>query len=307
MVEGAVLMTFDVVGFGALNVDKLFKVNMIANREEEGFVTDFKISGGGSAANTIVGLARLGLDTGYVGKVASDMEGKFLLDELREEGVDVNGITVTKMGRSGKVMGYIDQQGDRALYVDAGVNNKLEYNDINLDYVLGTRFLHLSSFVAEKPFDAQKQLINKLSGVKVCFDPGALYARKGFAELKPIIQRSYVVLPNKLEAELLTGQDYKEGAKTFLELGVEIVAVKLGIRGCYVTDGKESHVIEAYRVEAVDTTGAGDAFDAGFIYGLVNGKDLFECGRLGNFVASRCVLTMGARTGLPRLEDLTEL
>jgi len=300
-------MTFDVVGFGALNVDKLFKVNMIANREEEGFVTDFNISGGGSAANTIVGLARLGLNTGYVGKVASDMEGKFLLDELREEGVDVNGITVTKMGRSGKVMGYIDQQGDRALYVDAGVNNQLEYNDINLDYVSGTRFLHLSSFVAEKPFDAQKQLITKLSGVKVCFDPGALYARKGFAELKPIIQRSYVILPNKLEVELLTGQDYKEGAKTFLELGAEIVAVKLGNRGCYVTDGKESHMIEAYRVEAVDTTGAGDAFDAGFIYGLVNGKDLFECGRLGNFVASRCVLAMGARTGLPRLADLTEL
>ena len=307
MVEGAVLMTFDVVGFGAINVDKLFKVNMIANREEEGFVTDFKISGGGSAANTIVGLSRLGLNTGYVGKVGIDMEGKFLLDELREEGVNVNGITVTNIGRSGKVMGYIDQQGDRALYVDAGVNNQLEYDDINLNYVSGTRFLHLSSFVAEKPFDAQKQLITKLSGVKVCFDPGALYARKGFPELKPIIQRSYVVLPNKLEAELLTGQDFKEGTKTFLKLGAEIVAVKLGNRGCYVTDGKESHMIEAYLVEAVDTTGAGDAFNAGFIYGLVNGKDLFECGKLGNFVASRCVLTMGARTGLPRLADLREL
>ncbi len=96
--------------------------------------------------------------------------------------------------------------------------------------------------------------------MKVCFDPGALYARKGFADLKPIIQRSYVVLPNELEVELLTGQDYKEGAKTFLELGAEIVAVKLGKRGCYVTDGKESHMIEAYQVEAVDTTGAGDAF-----------------------------------------------
>jgi ribokinase len=307
MVEGAVLMTFDVVGFGALNVDKLFKVNMIANREEEGFVTDFKISGGGSAANTIVGLARLELNTGFVGKVASDMEGKFLLDELREEGVDVNGIAVTTMGRSGKVMGYIDQQGDRALYVDAGVNNQLEYADINLDYVSGTKFLHLSSFVAEKPFDAQKRLINMLSGVQVCFDPGAIYARKGFAELKPIIQRSFAVLPNKLEIELLTGQDYREGASTFMDLGAELVAVKLGKQGCYVTDGKESHTIEPYQVEAVDTTGAGDAFDAGFIYGLVKGKDLFECGRLGNFVASRCVLAMGARTGLPRLADLTYL
>jgi ribokinase len=300
-------MTFDIVGFGALNVDKLFKVNIIAEREEEGFVTDFKRFGGGSAANTIVGLARLELRTGFVGKVASDTEGKFLLDELREEGVDVNGITVTKTGRSGKVMGFIDPNGDRALYVDPGVNNQLEYADINLDYVSDTKLIHLSSFVAEKPLDAQKKLINQLSDVKVCFDPGALYARKGFSELKQIIKRSYVILPNELEIKLLTGQDYKQGTKTFLELGAEIVAVKLGKRGCYVTDGKESHTIEAYQVEVVDTTGAGDAFNAGFIYGLVKGKDLLECGRLGNFVASRCVSKMGARTGLPRLADLMDL
>jgi ribokinase len=173
-----------------------------------------------------------------------------------------------------------------------------------LEYVSDTKFLHLSSFVEEKPLEAQKLLINQLSSVRVSFDPGDLYARKGFAELKPIIQRSCVVLPNELEVKLLTGQDYRKGALFFIYSGAELVAVKLGKRGCYVTDGKESHMIDAYRVEAVDTTGAGDAFDAGFIYGLVNGKDLFDCGRLGNFVASRCVLAMGARTGLPRLSEL---
>ena len=89
-----------------------------------------------------------------------------------------------------------------------------------------------------------------------------------------------------------------------MELGVAIVAVKLGKRGCYITNREESHMIDAYKAEAVDTTGAGDAFCAGFIYGLVKGKDLFECGKLGNFVASRCVSAMGARTGLPRLHDL---
>ncbi len=297
-------MTFDIVGFGALNVDKLFKVNIIAKREEESFVTDFKISGGGSAANTIVGLSRLELRTGFVGKVASDTEGEFLLNELKIEGVDVNGITVTKTGRSGKVMGYIDPNGDRALYVDPGVNNQLEYADINLDYLSDTKLIHLSSFVAEKPLDAQKRLINQLSDVKVSFDPGALYARKGFAVIKPIIQRSHAVLPNELEIKLLTGQDYKQGAKRFLELGAEIVVVKLGKQGCYITDGKESHMIDAYSVEVVDTTGAGDAFNAGFIYGLLNNKDLFECGRLGNFVASRCVSKIGTRTGLPRLVEL---
>jgi len=300
-------MTFDVVGFGALNLDKLFKVNMIAKEEEEGSVLDFKESAGGSAANTVVGLARLELKTGFIGKVAADREGNFLLDDFRKEKVDVKGVSVSERGRSGVVMGFIDQKGDRALYVDPGVNDQVEFKDINLDYVSGTEFLHLSSFVGEKPFKAQKQLIEQLSSVKISFDPGAIYARKGLAALKPIIRRSYVMFPNGIEVKLLTGQDYREGAATFIKLGADLVAVKLGKRGCYVTDGKESHLIEAYKVEAVDTTGAGDAFCAGFLYGLIKRKDLYECGRLGNFVASRCISKMGARTGLPKLEDLKNL
>ena len=259
-------MTFDVVGFGALNLDKLFKVNMIAKEEEEGSVIDFKESAGGSAANTVVGLARLELKTGFVGKVAADREGKLLLDDFRNEKVDINGISVSEKGRSGTVMGFINQKGDRALYVDPGVNDQVEFKDINLDYVAGTEFLHLSSFVGEKPFKAQKNLIEQLSNVKISFDPGAIYSRNGLAALKPIIRRSYVMFPNAIETKLLTGQDYREGAETFTKLGADLVAVKLGKRGCYVTDGKESHLIEPYKVEAVDTTGAGDAFCAGFLY-----------------------------------------
>jgi ribokinase len=300
-------MIFDVVGFGALNLDKLFKVNIIAKREEEGAVLNFKESAGGSAANTVVGLARLELKTGFIGKVASDREGKFLLDEFRREGVDVNGIAVSENGRSGAVMGFIDPQGDRALYVDPGVNDKIEFRDINLGYVSGARFLHLSSFVGEKPFKAQKQLVEQLSSVKISLDPGAIYARRGLDALKPIIQKSYIMFPNGIEVKHLTGQDYREGAKTLIKLGADIVAVKLGKRGCYVTDGKEKHLIEAHKVEVVDTTGAGDAFCAGFLYGLTERKDLCECGKLGNLVASHCISKMGARNGLPRLADLKNL
>jgi ribokinase len=85
---------------------------------------------------------------------------------------------------------------------------------------------------------------------------------------------------------------------------VEIVAVKLGSKGCYVTDGKQSHNVEPFKVKVVDTTGAGDAFCAGFLYGLISGKNLYDCGRIGNFVASRCIMKMGARPGLPYLKDL---
>jgi ribokinase len=90
-------------------------------------------------------------------------------------------------------------------------------------------------------------------------------------------------------------------------LGVELVAVKLGKRGCYVTDGKESHLIPACKIAPKDTTGAGDAFCAGFIYGLLHGKDLYACGKLGNLVASRCIEEYGARTGLPLLADLQRI
>lgn len=300
-------MTFHVVGFGALNLDKLYRVNMIAKEEEERFVTDFTESAGGSAANTIVGLARLGLKTGFIGKIAADHKGNFLLEDFRREGVDTKGITTSEEGGSGVVMGFIDINGDRALYVDPGVNNLLEFQDINLEYVAKTEFLHLSSFVGEKPLKAQKELIERLTNVKISFDPGALYARKGLKALELIIRRCYVMFPNTIETKLLTGEDYEEGAKTFTSLGADIVAVKLGKMGCYVTDGKESHLVEAYKVDAVDTTGAGDAFCTGFLYGLIKEKDLYECGRLGNFVASRCIEKMGARTGLPRLEDLKDL
>jgi len=295
----------DVIGFGALNVDRLYKVNRIAHEDEESFVKEYFEACGGSAANTIVGLARLGLKTGYIGKVAKDREGKLLLEEFRKEGIDISGIIVAEKGHSGTVLGFVDEKGERALYVAPGVNDEIEFEEINLSYAGNTEILHLTSFVGEKPFEAQKRLIEAISkDVLVSFDPGTLYARKGFEKLKHILKRAHIILPSRDEIENITGRNYKEAAKLLLEIGINIVAVKLGEKGCYVTDGKEEHFIEAFKVEVVDTTGAGDAFDAGFLYGLLKGKDLYECGRLGNFVASRCIANMGARTGLPGLSEL---
>jgi ribokinase len=299
------MTVFDAVGFGGLNVDKLFKVNKIAKAEEESYIIDCEEACGGSAANTIVGLARLGCKVGFIGKVAGDREGKMLVEDFCIEGVDTNGIIHVKHGRSGTVMGFVDEKGDRALYVDPGVNDTIEFNEINVEYAFQTSFLHLTSFVGEKSFQTQKRLIEGLpQTVKLSLDPGELYARKS-SILEPIIEKTFVLMPNLNELELLTKTaDYRKGADVLLKKGVEIVAVKLGSKGCYVTDGKENHNVEPFKVKVVDTTGAGDAFCAGFLYGLISGKSLYECGRLGNFVASRCIMKMGARTGLPYLKDL---
>ncbi|MCS7096098.1 MAG: carbohydrate kinase family protein [Nitrososphaerota archaeon] len=295
-----------VVGFGALNVDKLYRVNKIAGPEEESFISGYEEACGGSAANTIVGLARLGCLVGFIGKVSRDREGEMLVTEFRREGVDTGGIIWAESGRSGSVLGFIDEKGERALYVDPGVNDTIEFNEISSEYAFQAEFIHLSSFAGEKPFMAQKRLLQALPcNIKVSLDPGELYARKGLNGLKDIISRAYVIMPNARELTLLTGErGYVEGAAELIKAGAKIVAVKLGSAGCYVTDGKRGFHVEAFKVPVVDTTGAGDAFCAGFLFGLIHGKSLYECGRIGNFVASKCITRIGARAGLPRLEDL---
>jgi ribokinase len=297
---------FDVIGFGALNVDKLFRVNRIAAAEEESFIEGYNETCGGSAANTVVGLARLGCKVGFIGKVGCDREGDMLVADFCKEDVDTTGVIRAKQGKSGSVLGFVDKKGARALNIDSGVNDTITPDEINTEYVSQARFLHLTSFVGEKSFQTQKKLLETLPNtVKVSFDPGVLYARKGLAQLEPIIKKAHIFMPNAFELELITGKtDYCQGADFLVGRGVKIVAVKLGGDGCYVTDGRERHLVKAFRVKVVDTTGAGDAFCAGFLYGLLNDRSLYECGRLGNFVASRCIMKMGARAGLPFVKDL---
>jgi ribokinase len=295
---------FEVVCFGALNVDKLYKVNQIAKAEEEAEILGFNQSPGGSAANTAVGLARLGVKTGYIGKVARGSDGEFLLDAFKQEGVDTHGIMISESGRCGTIIGFVDQEGQRALYLDPGVNNTIIFKDIRLNYFTSVKLLHLSSFVASGPFEAQRSVANALLNVAITLDPGMIYANKGLEQLRPLIKKCFAIFPNAGELQLLTGEIVEEGAKMLLEEGVKVVAVKLGKRGCYVTDGKEKFLVPAYKVKVVDSTGAGDAFCAGFIYGMLNKKSLKECGLLGNFIASRAIMQMGAKNGLPRKENL---
>jgi ribokinase len=194
---------FDVIGFGALNVDTLLKVDKIAAAEEESFIRDFKEACGGSAANTMVGLARLGCQVGFIGKVANDYEGNLQMSCFKAEGVNTEGIIQTDKGRSGSELGFVDKKGARALYINSGVNDLIEPREIKWQYVSQTQFLHLSSFVGEKSFRTQKKLLSSLpSSVKISFDPGSIYAQKGFAAIEPIIQNSFVMMPNALELEL---------------------------------------------------------------------------------------------------------
>ena len=299
----------DVIGFGALNLDRLYTVERIANEGEHVPIKDVIEAPGGSAANTIFGLARLGMKTGFIGALGMDDEADIILRDFKDAGVDTGGITRID-GRTGIIIGFVDAKGERTLYPYPGVNDMIGIDDIdsNLNYmrnyVRNTKFLHLTSFVGDKQFHAQKYLVEGLKGVKISFAPGILYSRKGLDELMPIIKRSHTVFVNMDEIREITGMDYTEGSNALIESGAKIVVVTLGKDGCYITDGKNSQSIKAYKTKVLDTTGAGDAFAAGFLYGMLSGKSLRESGELGNRIASLCIQKFGARGGLPHAGEI---
>ncbi|MEM2122054.1 MAG: carbohydrate kinase family protein [Candidatus Bathyarchaeia archaeon] len=295
---------FDVIGFGALNLDKVYLVNRIAGSGEESFITGYNESCGGSAANTVTALAKLGLSTGYVGKVADDREGHLLLKDFRENLVDVRGIAVAGKGRSGVVMAFVDPEGERALYVDPGVNDTLTRGDVDVGYASSTKLIHLTSFVGDEPLKAQIELLEGLGDrIIVSLDPGEIYARRKEA-IRPLLERTEILLLNEVETRILTGLGFEHGAEKLLNLGPKMVVVKLGSRGCYAMDGVQSLHVGAFKTRVVDTTGAGDAFNAGFIYGTLKGLSLEARLKLACFTASKCIGEVGARRGLPSKEEV---
>ncbi len=294
----------DVIGFGALNLDKIYLVDKIPAADEEGFVKDLKLYPGGSAANTIVGLARLGLKAAYIGKVGSDEEGRILLNDLRSENVDTTCV-VKAEGRSGSALIFVDESGNRAILVDPGVNDTLKYEEIDVDYARKYKLIHLTSFICKNgldSFESQKRIVEEFE--LVSFDPGMPYAERGLKDMEKILKNTTVFLPNKSEIELLFGCDYRLAAEQCIEMGVDIVVVKMGSKGCWIKTRDKEFSVKPFNVKVVDTTGAGDAFNTGFLYGFLKGKSVDECGKLGNYVASLCIQEFGARAGLPRNAEI---
>jgi ribokinase len=288
----------EVIGLGALNYDVLYVVERIARGGEEVGIIDVKKAPGGSAANTIVALARLGVAVGFVGIVGTDEEGKLIQEEFRKEGVETR--IRREEGYTGAAIGFIDGTGERALYIYPGVNERLRIEDIDCAFVDNAHILHTSSFVNRAQLEMQCELAKRITS-KLSFSPGMLCFKYDFEDLAELIVRSEVVFLSLRElSALLKGADYERGADILLKKGARIVCVTLGERGCYVANATgESHLIDAYPTTVVDTTGAGDAFAAGFLYGLLHERSIEESGKLGNLVASCCIREYGCRKGLP--------
>lgn len=304
----------DVIGFGALNLDKLYNVDSIACNDCESFIKSEKDTPGGSAANTIIGLSKLGLKTSIIGKIAEDSDGEVIELNLALNEVYTNNLIYSEKGNTGKVLGFVDSKGNRGLYVDPGVNDEIAIGEINPKNINTCKIMHYTSFVGDS-FNTQIKLLEKLNeDILLSFDPGMIYVKKGLKDLLPILNRTNILLINETELRLLYEDYYKaidgvnslslkEIAIHILDDGIETVVVKKGSSGVFAIDSQEECDVEAFSSNVVDTTGAGDSFNSGFLYGLLNAYSLEKSCKIGNWVASKAIEGFGMEK-FPSKSDL---
>lgn len=300
-----------VICFGAINLDLIFEITEdLASRLDikpgyEYFKDEKELDrfldilrnegtlrhkdGGGSAANTAVALSRLGIKTGFIGKVGDDREGDFLLDSL--DGVERS--RIKREGRSGIALSLLIK-GERSIIVFPNTNDTIRIEDIDKGYAESCDLIHFTSFVGDSSFEVQKALISNLNpDIKISLDPGILYAKKGIESLRPILKRTEIFFPEKKEIEMLTNKSWKEGAKEILDLGTKVIACTIGEEGSHIFTQEEDFHIDTPKVPVVDTTGAGDVYAAGFLASFLKGKSLKESAINATNLASRSVTGFG--------------
>ncbi len=298
-----------VVGFGALNVDNIFKVNNLSLAENPAHPVD--IQAGGNAANTITALAKLGVSCGFIGIVTNDAYGKLILSEFRRRNVDTSHVLIRKsetLINSGLVETYVDRKGRRMLFVKPGVNSTLSLEEIDSEYFNKTSVVHFSSFVDDQQFHIQKTLIKQIpKDAIVSFAPGSLYVERGLKALELFIKRTDILFLTRKETYYLIGQNFNKASEKLLTMGPRIVIITLGEKGSFIATKHERHSVRARNVKVVDTTGAGDAYAAGFLYGIINKFPIKKCAEIASALASFSVQKLGARAGLPNRKELTSV
>ncbi len=218
----------DVIGFGAMNLDEIAVVPRIVV-DGETRVRELRRQPGGSAANTVYALAKLGMTTGYVGAVGGDAEGRALVGDLTTVGVDTRLVAVKPGVPSGLVRAIADST-HRSLYVYPGANDLLSRRDVHLPYLSRGRVLHLTSFVNPRQLAVQGWAVRRLPPTtQISFAPGSIYAERGIAALRSILARTTVLFVNGDEARRIAGRkDLHSAAARLLRLGCRTVVITLG-------------------------------------------------------------------------------
>jgi sugar/nucleoside kinase (ribokinase family) len=295
---------FDAVGFGLNAVDHLLVVPEYPRFDTKVRFTAYEKAAGGQTASAMVALQRLGLKTAYAGRCGSDEDGQFGWRSLQREGVNLDFAETIEGAKNQVAFIVIDQRsGERTIIWDRDERLSYKPAEVPLEVAGRGRVLHLDAH--DPPACAAMATAARQTGTVVTADIDNVY--EGVLELLPLID--VLITSAEFPNRLFGIKDHHRG---ILELrnrfGCSIVGVTLGSEGALIWCQGEFITSPAFEVPGGcrDTTGAGDAFHAGFIYGMLRGEDLNSCLRLGNAVAALKCRALGARTALPTEPELND-
>lgn len=298
--------TPNIVVVGSSNMDLVVKSERIPAAGETILGGDFIVVPGGKGANQAVAAAKLGCHVCFVAKLGDDVFAEQSLANFKKEGVDTSHIRQTQDAPSGVALIMVDEKGENSIVVAPGANLKLTPDDVRA----AEKEIKDAGAVAaqlEVPLDTIQcaaELANN-SGIPFVLDPAP--ARDLPPELLSMVD---VLTPNETEAQILTGievtdeESARKASRILLERGVKAVILTLAGKGFVLTDGDRTDCVPAQKVEAVDSTAAGDAFTGSLAVGIAQGKSLIDAASFANHVAALSVTKMGAQSSMPTLEEV---
>ena len=294
----------EILVVGSLNADLVVKAPRFPLAGETISGEDLRIIPGGKGANQAVAAARQGASVAMVGRVGSDSFGPELINNLQQNNVDTSHVQIDTESATGTATIIVDAKGQNSIVLSPGGNGKMSPVDVNnvsfSDYKL--LLLQLEIPIQTVLLAAQRA---KASGLRVVLNPAPAYPLPD-----ELISLPDFIVPNEVELSLLTDQPVndipsaKKAVNKLLERGAQNVIVTLGANGALIVRHTEVTHVQAYPVQVIDTTAAGDAFIGGFASALLKNKSLEEAVRYGSACGALSTTQFGAQPSLPTREDV---
>ena len=295
----------DVTAVGTLAVDYYALVDSIPGAETKTRATGYEIHPGGVAGNVLTQTARLGLRSGWIGKVGDDPTGRILIDSFLDEGVDTTHTEIIKDRNSMFTWITVDAKGDRSIIMFPNVLTEITPEEISgrhREYIQNSKVLQIEACLlplnimiaaAEAAKDSDTIVVFDLDVTPTEIVSSGMGSEK---ELYRLLELTDFLIPCKSAiSELMPSGDIPKSAHDLLKFGPSLVAVTLGADGCVVSDSRNTLIVPGFKINPVDTTGAGDAFHGGMIYSVINKMNPEDSGRFANACGASCCRHIGAR------------
>jgi sugar/nucleoside kinase (ribokinase family) len=304
---------YDVACVGILVADAITQtVDKIPEKGKLGLVDSLKLYSGGCAMNAAIDLAKIGAKVALLGMTGNDGFGSFLHSELEKYGIDCEGLVKNDNANTSASVVLVDGSGERTFLHSTGANGVFSEKDIKYDIIDKSKIVFVAGSMLMPSFDGDDCALflkkAKEAGKTTVLDTAWDDKGRWMSVLKPSLQFVDYFLPSIEEAQQLSSETEPEKiSKVFFDCGVKSVVIKLGKDGCYMQEDATSKgvYIPTYEhIKPVDTTGAGDSFCAGFIYGLSAGMSMQECCMFANAVGTHCIMETGASTGIKSYAEI---